>query len=323
MSAAGFSRGDIDAVVDMVKSMSSWDVDADGNFIGDPTDGTDMAVGIAKQWYKCTWVSQGGIPEVMRTDLGSMAGTPMADLLFTLSISRVLSILRKALAVDGLDSSFAVNGAVHNVFDTSFVDICAIPVVNCAAVLVNKMIEVARVSHRVFLCFNLELNFKPGKSEGVINLCGPGKKKANVMLAKSGGMSSFVAKSGIVISFRFVRSYEHLGTHWPHMGDEISKRCSMMRSGSRRLRSKILVNTGINMTKRLLILQMYIVTKGSFQCCTWAEVPASAFKKFHSCIMNLYRDVSGHYYAMCLAITTGIFMERPSSMISICCMSLT
>ena len=67
----------------MVKSMSSWDVDADGNFIGDPSNGTDMSAGIAKQRYKGTWVYQAEIPEVIRTNLGSVAGTPWADVLFS------------------------------------------------------------------------------------------------------------------------------------------------------------------------------------------------------------------------------------------------
>ena len=44
------------------------------------------------------------------------------------------------------------------------------------------------------------------------------------------------------------------------------------------------------------MLQVYILTKGTLQCGTWSQLSPSAAKRFHSCIIELYRDVSGHYY---------------------------
>lgn len=85
-----FDDSDITAIRDMVAQIASWDVDSEGNLVP-PDPGVSLSVCVARQWYKGTWISQERIGGVIGTDTGCMAGTPLADLLFTVVISRVFS----------------------------------------------------------------------------------------------------------------------------------------------------------------------------------------------------------------------------------------
>ena len=83
--------------------------------------------------------------------------------------------------------------------------------------------------------------------------------------------------NGSVPKLRFVRNYKHVGTDLAietHLGNEISMRCGAMFSGSHRLRKCILRNASIEVNKRLFVLQTYLLTKGTYQCCTWSDLSA-------------------------------------------------
>ena len=99
-----------------------------------------------------------------------------------------------------------------------------------------------------------------------------------------------------VIDLRFVKEYKHVGTRFPFMSSEVVSRCQAMKCGSFALRNKVLKNEGIKESKRMCILQTYILTKGTFQCGTWSDMSPFAKSKFHGCIMSLYRDVLGCYH---------------------------
>jgi len=299
LKCAGFSDIDIKAIYDTVVSISSWDIDSRGNLISGQCGMTELSTKVAEQWYVNTWMSQEGIPGVFVSDAGCMAGTPLADLLFTVSISRVIHILRKSMVNDQLTSHVEINGNKHELCDVSFVDDTACPVTGSAGEIVQKTTDVARVAFGVFKCFNLDLNFLPGKSECVLSICGPGKKQTLRDMAKANNRSSFVVPNGRVVELLYVKTYKHVGTKTPfdaHMGEEVSTRCAMMRSGCFKLDRPVFCNTRIDMDKRLLIFQVYIVTKGTFQCATWSRMSASVYRKFHNCIMHTYRRITGHYF---------------------------
>ena len=98
---------------------------------------------------------------------------------------------------------------------------------------------------------------------------------------------------------RFPQQYKHVGTIMEtscNMTCEVVSRCHAMKGGSYRLRKCVLRNHSIAVSKRLSVLQIYILTKGTFQCGTWSQLPDSLYKKIHTCIMSLYRDISGHYF---------------------------
>ena len=44
------------------------------------------------------------------------------------------------------------------------------------------------------------------------------------------------------------------------------------------------------------MLQIYNLTKGVFQCGTWNDLSQVVYKRFHTCIMGLYRDITCTYH---------------------------
>jgi len=292
---AGFSDSDIHAIRDMVAFLAQWNVDADGNITSGQDGGTNLCFNVARQWYKNTWVSQEGINHVIKTDIGCMAGTPLADLLFTVVVSRVLHVVRKSISLDGLESFVMLDGKRHDFHDASFVDDCAQPVTAPAADLTCKTTCIASIMYRVFACFQLELNFLPGKSECTALFAGPGKKAALRTLTKLGNVTRIECIDGSVKVLRWVQSYKHVGTR-SDIGEELSARCAVMRSAFASMRRHIFRNPSIVIRNKLIILQVYIMTKGTFQCSVWPEMSTSLMKRFSACIMSMYREVTGNTY---------------------------
>lgn len=84
-------------------------------------------------------------------NLGSMAGTPLADLLFTVSISRILYVFRKTLVQDDLESMVVIGETLHTLCDVSSVADTAAPMTDPASSVIDKSSAVAQVAFNVFL----------------------------------------------------------------------------------------------------------------------------------------------------------------------------
>ena len=161
----GFTNEDIDAIVSEITSCSNWQCDNDG-IICSEDEGAQfsMSYSVAKQWYTNSWVSQEGIPNVLYTKQGSLAGTPFADLAYTFAMSRVLNCFRSSMRIDGLCSNVNVNGNDHNVGDVSFVDDVTVLIVEMAPAILEKVVKVTALAVNVFASFSMELNFAAGKT---------------------------------------------------------------------------------------------------------------------------------------------------------------
>jgi hypothetical protein len=148
---SGFSSEDIESIVSYIKFMASWQLDSEGNH--DPNGCYDqtLAKAMVKEWFKNTWLSQEGVDGVIVTHFGSLAGTPLADLLYSLAMARILLNLRNTLKNDNLESSVCINGVDTKCSDVSFVDDVAMNIVAPACDIVDKSVCVASV------CFNVLL----------------------------------------------------------------------------------------------------------------------------------------------------------------------
>ena len=297
LAAAGFGEEDIEAIYhnicdsDWVQAMLNND-SSDISSSPVPLDYKYM-----EQSFVNSWVSQEYIPNVLEVTKGSCAGTPLADLVYSMAMSRVLTYLRSSLTSQDIASSISIGGVSHDVVDVSFVDDVAIPVFAPAAGLVDKAGRIVQCAFHVFLLYGMTLNFKPNKSEGIVGFFGTNSRKARVELFKAHSRTSIDA--GESSWFRFVSVYQHVGTSISvdlSMSCEVTKRCGMMRSEARSLSHKILRCSGISLLQKVLVMQAYIISKGTFQCGTWAALPDVQYKRFHKCIMDIYRTICGKFY---------------------------
>ena len=114
-------------------------------------------------------------------------------------------------------------------------------------------------------------------------------------LCKSGKTASFIDNNNNSVVLRWVPSYKHVGTK-SCIADEVVSRCAIMRKSFNSLRKSVFRNCHVPLRNKLIILQVYIMTKGTFQCGTWPALSVEHMRKFSSCILGIYREVSGHSF---------------------------
>ncbi len=183
LAQAGFTQEDITHIYDFVKQNFFDNVDSGST----DSAGNNLVFNLTQEWYTNTWTSQEFIPNVTCTTTGSAAGTPFADLIYSLAMSRVLKTMRRSLLNEGLVTSLKVpdTGNVIPLDDVSFVDDMALPIVCPANILTSHIADVCGIVYIVFRMYGMELNFSPGKSAVVLQLQGPVKKMALSNLFKS------------------------------------------------------------------------------------------------------------------------------------------
>ena len=106
-----------------------------------------------------SWASTEGVPHVMHTSTGSSAGTPLADLMYVIAMSKVMYKLRDSLQEEGLTSHIEIDGQKHSLNEVGYVDDSAIPVFAEASELVDKTSNVAQIVYSVFFQYSMQLNF--------------------------------------------------------------------------------------------------------------------------------------------------------------------
>ena len=133
-----------------------------------------------------SWLSFEGLRGVVRCITGTLAGTSLADLLYSLAFLRVLKRLRDELSQAGMTWEIDAKGASayfggldlgpesFEVFDASYVDDLVVPVVASAPNLVAKLSETAAILVRVFSLFGFQVNFSRGNTEAMLFFKGAG-----------------------------------------------------------------------------------------------------------------------------------------------------
>ena len=126
-----------------------------------------------------------GLPGVLVTARGTLAGTSLADIMYGVLMRRVLGRCRVALVAEGLvesmdtpgvDALFGLAGGTCgttvNANDISYVDDAIFSVFSPAPDIVSKLKVAAIVVHSCFRRFGFVLTFKRGKSEALIQWAG-------------------------------------------------------------------------------------------------------------------------------------------------------
>ena len=185
LRATGFDDDDI-RLMDVV-SDRSW-LDSSVNV----DDGCHFSFAILRNLYSRTWFSQDFVLGVVHTSLGSMAGTPPADIIYALAFSRVLFKFNEALGNKSLCSRLASHrGPVINLSEVAYCDDAVVPVVAPAVQIVDKCADVVFVACCVFSSFGLSLNFDKNKSNGMVRFVGQGAAFARRELYHQGNSVDF------------------------------------------------------------------------------------------------------------------------------------
>jgi hypothetical protein len=227
----------------------------------------------------------------------------MADILYICAISKVIHTLQNRIHQHGLVMSVSVENsrgevASHSLDPVGYVDDTAYPVYSNACDIVHSTTMLACIAKDTFYEYSMDLNFRPGKSEGLIQWRGKGSVKYRRELETHDNCVECIAKSGKFV-LRFSESYKHVGTNTSTSGDlghEIAIRVPILRSGAEAMRKSIMCNARLPLTKKLHIAQAYIFSKGLFQAGTWPALSVRLYTKMHHAIMYVYRCIAGIKY---------------------------
>ena len=188
---------------------------------------------VFQQWYTNAWTSHELIPNITQTIAGSAAGTPLADLVHSLAMSRVLKTVRQSLCDGGLSSSLHFPDRSFPVSDVSYVDDMALLVVASASDLVSKVSDSCGIVYVVFKLHGMDLKFTPGKSVVILCFRGPGSLQTQIKLKDANDAIKIgtLPESFSDIFINVAQSYKHLGTLISFFGPvaEVAYRCGMMR----------------------------------------------------------------------------------------------
>jgi len=284
LANAGFDPSEIDTIYKEVCS-SLWS----------SLKANTVSTALAACMYQYTWASTEGLNGVIHTKTGSAAGTPLADLMYVVAMSKVLGKFRSEMDVQGLTSKFVHDGQPVAMHEVGYVDDTAVPVLADSRELVMKTTQVAELAYKIFFRYGMVLNFSAGKSEALPFWRGNHSRLSKLRLFNCGSVSMLrVCNAEVVL--RWVQCYKHVGTTIDgsrNENAEVAIRAGIIRSETKVLRKRVLANTRISTPRRINVAQCYIWSKGLHHCGTWGNLSTPMYKRIHAAIMYVYRAILG------------------------------
>ena len=259
LRAAGFPEYDVQEIYTAISS---------AHWIGESHEGTcyttSYPFAVAASVYRNSWFSTEGLVNVVKSNRGSGAGTPLADIIFALSIARVLTVLKQQIADAGLNVTIKDKHDVEIEFtDISYHDDLVLPCVAPAQHIATCTASVAAIVYTVFTYFGFRLNFSAGKTEAIVVFAGPGSTAAARALCLAGSCVD-VATGSLSTVLRFVSSYKHLGSMSniaKSAAEEVTIRSSIITSETKRLRRKVLLSPALSISTKIGLVNGYIFSK--------------------------------------------------------------
>jgi hypothetical protein len=246
----GFSEDDIKAIYDVVTTIP-WGVED-----------LSWEYFVAQEFYNNTWFSQEYLYHVISTSRGSCAGMPLADIIYGLTMARVLWKLHNALAnLNYTPVMSSKSGGPLPFKEVSYHDDLALLVAAPAPLLVLLVGCTVSVVIEVFTSFFLSVNLQPGKTEGILNFFGPQSKIEERKLAKNDYLIPVIhTVCKTTTYFRVVPLYKHVGTKaaFSKTGPgEVAYRAAIMRSDLRKVAKHINKLVGLTVPKKLSYVKGY------------------------------------------------------------------
>lgn len=297
-----FSRGEAKSILDDALRVAHWAKEPGTNHLRD----------LVSNLYSTTWFSTEGLKGVSRSRVGAIAGTPLGDLVFTLAIARLFKSIRAKFVELGLAHELPENcieevfgmlpqhlqvPAVRIVFEISFVDDAVFALFAGASVLYDVVVKAFRIIDEQFSRFGFVINYEKGKSEILFIFRGRGAATARVAFHQEhAGKLVFTAFNGDRKIVNCTDRYKHVGSQFVIGGTlmpEVVSRTGAMTTNFRAIRGKLFRNPHIENKNRLLVIQVYLISKGFFQAGTWGSLKVREAATVHASLMRIYRAVLG------------------------------
>eukprot|EP00973_Karenia_brevis_P088110 12217633-Karenia_brevis.AAC.1 len=215
-------------------------------------------------------------------------------------MSKVIARLRKALSANGLLTEVDVSDRVKRLFsinsilcvDVSYVDDALIPIYAKSVDVVRSVAAVASICVSIFRGFGMVLNFKPGKSEALIQWIGAKSQvcKRNVEVHRNCRIP--FEHGGVSYTVNVVHCYKHLGTGlsiFSSMNTEVKTRCGSMAGEVKVIKKTVLRSACLPLGAKAVIVQSLLFSRGFYNASTWPALNTALYKKLHHTVMDIYK----------------------------------
>ena len=260
-----------------------------------------------------TWFSTEGLDDIVRTDAGTRAGDPLADVMFNLLMAAVLQRLRLRLRSQGLTShipwppemppidalpSNHGGGPLIEAADVSYVDDAAVMIQSAKAEgLAERVTRATAEIIDTFAQHGLVVNMKPGKTEAIMSWRGPGSRHAKRKVLLDGGSIIKVRlASGEECSLRIVDAYKHLGGYVAadaSMRREIGNRASSGMTVYMELRKPIFADRRLPLATKSQLADALVDSRHFYNAAIWPRLPERELKRVEISCAKPYRTMLG------------------------------
>jgi len=193
----GFQEADISSIYEHLTNIL-WISKKEGGYYA------NHSTALVLQFYTNTLFSYENCAGVSTSCRGSAAGTPLANIMYGLAMSKILKLLQESINKDGIVSEISAPSGKCNMVMASFHDDLVIPITSLACNIVNHTSSAVATSVYVFNSFGLQLNFSNNKSEAIVAFNGIGANNARIALMLSKSQVPVTNLNGEVIHIRFV-----------------------------------------------------------------------------------------------------------------------
>ena len=245
-----------------------------------------------QEYNKDTWANLFGSGCLVRTCRGSRPGSPLADIQFSSLMTKIGHFLqqrledypeiRQASEVVGLAPA-----AVIWADDLALV----FPTLDSTRTLeITASMMHATQSH--FAERGLTVNFKKGKSEAIVSLCGKGSREQRQRMLEQPTIQIGQDEGP---SLRLEGRYRHLGTYQQCGGgldQEITFRIASTWTSFRQVRH-LLSRQTMDLQVRLRLMQSLLMSRLLYGAGAWYRLSKQQLKKMHICYLGLIRYIVG------------------------------
>ena len=213
--------------------------------------------------------------QLIRTQSGTVPGTPLADILFAFVQARFQRNLQQELTEEGLATTFASESA--SLLMPSWADDVSILLPLCHATdLVDCIQKVTKAAEHHSRATGIELNFDPGKTEIVCAVRGPGSRSVRrELLATQNPAVSVTLTSGQHVQVRLVQQYTHLGSVVSFNGStaaDVKAKPLAATPVFRRLKCTLLRNASLTHQERTELVRALVIANVGFASALWCPV---------------------------------------------------
>lgn len=233
-----------------------------------------------------TFFTVEGISSPVATHKGTRPGDPIGDLLFNLTMSRILAEMKELVLEAEVAQWFGDPSRCQDFLhpgelppngfaDVSFVDDCAV------AIHADDLQQLQEVAKHVVAAMHvaahrrgLQLNYDPGKTEMLWQVQGRGSRALKQELMAQGHILQWT-QYGVKFALRIVQTYRHLGT-WLQAGGCLAKEIQTRAHGAKAswgsLAKSFFSKPYVSTTAKIKVFRSLALSRHMYNVHTWSSI---------------------------------------------------